>query len=266
MAELTIDHVTVAGSELKAMQARLASIGLRSEYGGPHSNHATEMALTSFPDGSYLELIAIPGGADERAVAAHYWSKQMRGNAGPCAWAIRAKDLATEVARLKKTGVIVSEPVRSGRERPDGVRLDWETANVGAEPNGTFFPFLIHDSNPRERRAFPGGKPTTQDFSGVARVVIAVRDLEASAARYRKAFGLPAPAERDDAAFGARLSAFQGTPVVLATPLNSESWLTARLNDIGEGPCAFILRSSKAASSSVAWFDTAKLGWRLGWE
>src|SRR5271169_1726924 len=108
-AQLTVDHVTVAGTDLKKMQAGLTAVGLRSEYGGPHSNHATEMALTSFPDGSYLELIAIPSGADPKAVAAHYWSKQMRGDAGPCAWAVRAKDLAPEVARLKKAGIIVSE-------------------------------------------------------------------------------------------------------------------------------------------------------------
>jgi hypothetical protein len=267
MAELTIDHVTVAGSDLKAMQARLASIGIRSEYGGPHSNHATEMALTSFPDGSYLELIAIPAGADERAVAAHYWSKQMRGDAGPCAWAIRAKELAPEVARLKKAGILVSEPVRSGRERPDGVRLDWETANVGSEPNGTFFPFLIRDLTPREQRAMPGGKPTTQDFTGVSRVVIAVRSLEASVGRYRKAFGLPAPAERTDEAFGAKLASFKGTPVTLAAPLNEGSWLTARLRDFGEGPCAFILRSRGVqAEQPVSWFDTLGLGWRLGRE
>ncbi len=58
-ADLTIDHVTVAGKDLKAMQAALTALGIPTEYGGPHSNHATEMALTSFPDGSYLELIAI---------------------------------------------------------------------------------------------------------------------------------------------------------------------------------------------------------------
>ena len=34
---------------------------------------------------------------------------------------------------------------KSGRRRPDGVQLDWETAQVGEEPNGTFFPFLIRD-------------------------------------------------------------------------------------------------------------------------
>ena len=276
-ADLTIDHVTAAGRDLKTMQARLASIGLRSEYGGPHSNHATEMALTSFPDGSYLELIAIQPNADAKALAAHYWSRQMQVDAGPSAWAVRAKDLGPEVTRVKKTGIAVSEPVRSGRQRPDGVRLEWESANIGTEPNGTFFPFLIHDFTPRDQRAFPSGKPVTQDFSGVARVVIAVRDLQASVARYRKAFALPAPAEQDDPAFGARLAVFQGTPAVLAAPLGSASWLTARLNDVGEGPCAFILRSGnpnayQAESQSrwfgtpISWFDAAKLGWRLGWE
>src|SRR5215475_462534 len=92
-AELTIDHVTVGGAELTAMQARLAEVGIRSEYGGAHSNHATEMAITSFPDGSYLELIAIQPNADVKAVDAHYWKKFMRGNAGPCAWAVRTSDL-----------------------------------------------------------------------------------------------------------------------------------------------------------------------------
>lgn len=273
-SDLVIDHVTVAGNDLRAMQAKLASVGIRSEYGGPHSNHATEMALTSFPDGSYLELIAITKDADEKAVTAHYWSKQMQGNAGPCAWAIRAKDLASEVARLKR-GVLVTEPVRAGRERPDGVRLDWETANVGTEPNGTFFPFLIHDLTPRERRAYPSGKPTTSDFSGVSRIVIAVRDLQSSIVRYRQAFGRSEPAIQPDPASAARLAFFTGTPVILAVPLGPESWVARRIQEFGEGPCAFILSSpnhfqyqgaSKTSwfGAEISWFDPAKLGWRLG--
>ncbi len=92
---------------------------------------------------------------------------------------------------MRPVGSSVTPPARAGRARPDGVRLDWETANVGQEPNGTFFPFLIRDFTPREQRAYPSGKPATQDFSGVARVVIAVRDLAASAKRYRAAYGLP---------------------------------------------------------------------------
>ena len=265
-ASLIIDHVTAAGSDLKAMQGRLASIGIRSEYGGPHSNHATEMASTSFPDGSYLELIAIPKGADPKAVAAHYWSKQMRGDAGPCAWAIRSKDLASDVARLKRAGVTVTEPVRAGRERPDGVRLDWETANIGSEPNGTFFPFMIQDLNPREQRAYPSGKPATQEFRGVSRVIVAVRDLDASAARYRKAFGLAAPRQHTDEDFGGRIASFQGAPVSLVSPISASSWIAARIDRFGEGPCAFVLAARRAPAPQVTWFDTGKLGWHLGVE
>lgn len=276
-AQLIIDHVTVAGSDLKAMQARLQLIGLVSEYGGPHSNHATEMALTSFPDGSYLELIAIPQGADEKAVSAHYWSRQMRGNAGPCAWAERAPDLAAAVARLKKAGIPVSDPARAGRERPDGERLDWETANAGTEPNGTFFPFLIQDFTPREKRSMPSGHPTTQDFTGVSRVVIAVRDLEAASARYRKAYGFAAPIELTDENFDAKIAWFKGTPVVLASAASARSFVTTRIEQFGEGPCSFILRIRPGASyqarafsrwfgALVSWMDVEKLGWRLGFE
>ena len=198
-ADLTVDHVTVAGTDLKQMQARLASVGIPSEYGGPHSNGATQMALASFPDGSYLELIALQVNPDAKAVAAHYWSKQIQGNAGPTGWAVRAGDVAVEAARLRAAGIPVDSPAHLGRERPDGTRLDWETARVGTEPNGTFFPFLIRDITPREARAFPKGQPATQDFSGVKRVAIAVRDLKAAEARYRQAYGLPAPVEQADA-------------------------------------------------------------------
>src|SRR5438046_1405482 len=66
-AEIAVDHVTAAGKDLKAMRASLEAIGLTSEYGGPHSNRATEMALVSFLDGSYLELIAIQPNADPKA-------------------------------------------------------------------------------------------------------------------------------------------------------------------------------------------------------
>lgn len=260
-AGLTIDHVTVAGADLKAMQASLAAIGIRSEYGGAHSNHATEMSITSFPDGSYLELIAIQPKADAKAVESHYWKKYMRGNAGPCAWAVRSGDVAAEVRRLKAAGVEVSDPQRSGRQKPDGKRLEWETANVGAEPNGTFFPFIIRDFTPREDRAFVAGHPTTTDFTGVKRVVIAVRDLHDGIERYRKAYGLGAPVESTEAALG-RVARFEGAPVMLVSPAG-KSWVGERLEKFGEGPCAFILGKG---SGPITWFDAGKLGWHLGVE
>jgi hypothetical protein len=226
-ADLKIDHVTLAGANLKQMQASLSALGIPSEYGGPHANGATEMALSTFPDGSYLELIAWKGKPDP----SHYWAKQMTGNAGPTAWAVRSDDVSAEVARLKASGISVGPPTRSGRTRPDGVRLDWETARVGTEPNGTFFPFLIRDFTPREARA---GKPITHEFTGITQVVIAVRDLKASIARFRQAYDLPAPSESD----GQRVS-FTGTPVVLV------KGDPKRIEQFGEGPCAFVVGPNK---------------------
>ena len=281
-AELTVDHVSVAGRDLKQMQARLAALGIPSEFGGPHSNHATQMALTGFPDGSYLELIALQDQPDAKAVAAHYWSRQIRGNAGPAAWAVRANDVEAEVKRLRAAGIPVTLQ-RSGRERPDGTHLEWEASPVGPGPNGVFFPFLIHDFTRREARAFPKGHPATRDFSGVKRVVIAVRDLKASIARYRQAYALPEPLEQEDARFGASLAWFRGTPVVMAEPSDAQSWVAVGdILQFGDGPCAFVLgkredgaprrAAYQTASKSrwfgvpISWFDSQRLGWHLGFE
>ena len=276
-ADLRIDHATVAGASLPAMQAALSAVGIPSAYGGAHTNHATEMALVSFPDGSYLELMALQPQADPKAVDAQPWSRFLRGNAGPTAWAVRVPDIAAEVQRLKAAGVPVSAPERSGRQRPDGVRLEWETSSLGNEPRGTFLPFLIQDFTPREQRAFPQGKPVTRDFRGITRVVIAVHDLDAAVKRYREAFALPEPIRQVDKTFGARLAIVGAAPVVLAQPLTADSWLAARLEQFGEAPCAFVLGATrperyKAASKTrwfgidISWFDSDKLGWRLGFE
>ncbi len=276
-AELKVDHATVAGRDLMSMRAALAGAGIQSEYGGPHANHATEMALASFPDGSYLELIALLPHAGEAAAKAHYWSRFMEGNAGPCAWAVRTPDVAAEAERLRRAGVEVAAPSKSGRTRPDGVRLDWETATVGPGATGTFFPFLIRDFTPRLERAWPDGKPNAPEFAGVAKVVIAVRDLDAASQRYRRAYGLPPPILAIDSGFGAKLAIFAGTPVVLAAPLGGESWLAVRLEKFGEAPCAFVLKRGVNArpraepgavwmGQRVFWFDEGTLGWRLGVE
>jgi hypothetical protein len=279
-AELHIDHVTVAGADIRKLQAGLRAIGIPSVYGGAHSNHTTEMALVSLPDGSYLELMALVPHADPRRVEEHVWAGFLKDDAGPCAWALRETDLPGEVQRLKAAGVEVSAPAASGRERPDGVRLNWETSDVGPERRGTFFPFLIHDLTPRDQRAFPLGKPGTEDFGSVTRVVIAVHDLDRAIERYRQAYALAAPARQEDRGFGARLAVFQGTPVVLAQPIDRASWLAARLERFGDAPCAFILGARQKLplgklqhlataqwnGAAISWFDAGELGWHLGFE
>ena len=273
--QLHIDHVTVAGKNVKAMQKALQAAGIPSEYGGPHSNHATEMALASFPDGSYLELIAIQPKADPAALAAHYWHTFMEADAGPCAWAVRPADLSAEVERLRNAGIAVTDPRRAGRKQPDGVELDWETAQIGPT-NGGFFPFLIHDFTPRDNRAFPTGKPTTTEFSGIVKVVIGVRDLDSAIARYRVAYGLPPPERQKYRSGAVELAWFRGTPVVLEQPLGSGTLLDVRLKRFGDAPIAFILGAPAGFSpqmvttrwfgSRIFWADYVPLGWQLGFE
>jgi len=276
-ASLQVDHVTVAASDIKKLQANLQAAGIPSVYGGAHANGATEMALVSFPDGSYLELMALVANADPRQADQHVWGKFLKENAGPCAWAVREKDIPAEIRRLQAAGISVGAPVRSGRQRTDGVRLEWETSDIGAEPRGTFFPFLIHDLTPRAQRVFPQGKPVTRDFRGITRVVIAVRNLDDAVKRYRQAYALPEPIGQVDKSFGAHLALLGGGTVVLAQPLAADSWLTERLARFGEAPCAFILGAAKpgqyrAASTTrwfgadISWFDPAVVGWRLGFE
>ena len=273
-AEMKIDHCTVAGARLEDMRkAFTAATGIPTEYGGPHSNHATEMALASFPDGSYLELMGLQQQADPAAVKAHTWSQFLRENGGPCAFALRVSDVSAEIHQLASAGVHVGAAEKSGRTRPDGVALSWETADIGSGLRGTFFPFLIRDVTPREKRVYPSGKPTTTAFQGVAAVVIGVRNLQQSIAEYRKAFGLAEPKQQRDHSLGADLAWFEGTPVILASSSARGSWLDRRVTQFGVSPCAFLLtptggivgsKPSTWFGKSLFWSEEANLGWRLG--
>jgi hypothetical protein len=256
-ADLRVDHATLAGLDLKGMQQELAAAGLPSEYGGKHANHATEMATISFPDGSYLELISRQPDFDPKSFAEHAWAKYIETNAGPCGWAVRPVDFKDAVKRLKSAGIDMDDVAPSGRRRPDGVRLDWETAQVHGD-RGAFFPFLIHDITPHENRVYPTGKPSAPQFSGITQVVIAVKDLDGAIAIYRKAYGLGEPIRKSDPAFGARMASFPGTPVVLASPLTQDNWIAARITKYGDAPCAF------AIGKPTKWIELKSVGGRLG--
>ena len=75
--------------------------------------------------------------------------------------------------------------------------------------------------------------------------------------------------------FGAELAWFEGTPVILASPLSPGSPLAARVREFGDAPYAFVLAASGAGPGTAAsnwfgkpirWLDPAKLGWHLGVE
>jgi hypothetical protein len=263
-ARLRVDHVTIAGPALAPLCDAFAAVGLAPDYGGPHSNGATHMALVGFDDGSYIELISTL----ERGAQAPWWGALIAAGAGPAAWAVEADDVAAEVARLTAAGIDTTPPRHMTRTRPDGTLVEWDLAHVGGGEPGTSLPFIIRDRTPRSHRVRPSASVAGTELTGVAAVVVAVADLAAGVERYRRAYGWPEPSVAESSRFGARLAHVADTPVFLATPLEQEGWLAARIARFGDAPCAVLLRSADEEASARRFALSDAEGWfrrRVRW-
>lgn len=277
---LKIDHVTVAGTSLAQMEAAFAGLGLTPDYGGPHSNGVTHMALLGFNDGSYIEFISTlqPGPSDTA-----FWGRHIAGNAGPCAWAVQVNNVTAEASRVAALGVKVDGPHYYHRRRPDGALVEWDLAFLGDKSAGATLPFIIKDITPRNWRVRPSASVTGQSalLTGMDTVVLGVHNLPDAAALFRRVYGWAAPHSTPNTDWGAELANFAGTPVTLAAPLETNNnWLHERLYRFDDAPCAYLLgaRDFNLACAhfnllpgeswfgrQVAWFNPEQLnGLRLG--
>jgi len=272
---LELDHVSICGSNLDTLRQMFTDVGLTPDFGGPHGNGVTQMAAVGFDDGTYLELIA-PLKAGVSAGAA--WGKFMGEEAVTCAWAVGTNVLLQEVDRLKKAGIAVTAPERGSRKRPDGMSVEWMTADVGSGSAGSVLPFIIEDETPRNWRVQTSASVQGAPVSGVELVVIGVGNLDAAIAMFRKAFGWSEPLTETQKEFG-KMAYFPGEPVILAAPTGG-GWLSERTSRFGESPVAFLLAAKDFGAAvkkyklvgtktwfgqKVAWFDAGRLhGVRLG--
>jgi Glyoxalase-like domain len=272
---LELDHVTVCGSNLDTLRQAFTDVGLTPDVGGAHGNGITQMALLGFDDGSYIELIAPvkPG-----VTAGSDWAKFMSDDAVTCAWAVESNVLLQEVDRLKKAGIPVTAPARGSRKRPDGMSVEWMTADVGSGTPGSTLPFIIEDQTPRAWRVQTSASVQGAPVSGIENVVLGVNNLDAAIALFRKAYGWSDPLTETEKDIG-KLAYFPGEPVILAAP-SGGGWLAEHLAKYGETPVAYLLNARDVAAASkkyrlsggrtwfgqkVAWFDERKLhGVRLG--
>ncbi|MFC5365923.1 VOC family protein [Salinirubrum litoreum] len=248
---MELDHVTVAGRDLDALQRAFAAAGLPPTAGGDHDNGVTHMATVPFLDGVYLELIA----SRDLDRTAPWWDAAIRHDAGPSAWAIRSDDIDADVARLRDRGLAVTDPETFSRVRPDGVELSWDLAVVGSdEPDrsapGGLCPFLVSDHTPREARV---GDPLDPDSAGVpatgvAEVVVGVADLDEAVTTLREGFDLGAPQVDDDPTFG-RVAQFPDAPVSVAS---GPDWIAQRCDRFGPIPCAYLLEATGSHEATGA--------------
>lgn len=264
MIALRIDHVTIAGRRLDALESDFAALGLGTVYGGVHSNGITHMSVLGFDDGSYVELIS----TREEEKQSPLWGGYITGDAGICAWAVEADDVAAEVSRLSARGVPVSGPLYMNRQRPDGKTAEWDLAFVGAHEPGAKFPFIIRDRTPRELRVAPTKSVSGSELTGVGKVLLGVSDISASIESFRRAYDLPEPSITDDETLKATLANFENSPVMLAAPLKAEGRLSARLDRFGELPFGFLIRTVDFAKT-IERFDVADrldlFGHRIAW-
>jgi hypothetical protein len=272
---LELDHVSICGSNLDALRQDFTDVGLTADLGGPHGNGITQMASIGFDDGTYIELIAPikPG-----VTAGSDWSKFMSEDAVTCAWAVGTNVLLQEVDRLKKAGVAIKGPDSGSRKRPDGMSIEWKTADVGSGTPGSTLPFVIEDETPRAWRVQISASVQGSPLTGVENVVLGVNNLDAAVALFKKAYGWSAPLLETQKDIG-KLAYFPGEPVILAAPAGG-GWLADRLAKYGESPVAYLMASRDFAGAvkkyklsgnkswfgqKVVWFDAGKIkGVRLG--
>ena len=272
---LEVDHASICGSSLDTLRQALTDAGMTPDFGGPHGNGITQMAILGFDDASYIELIApVKAGA----TSGSDWAKYMGEDAVTCAWAVGTNVLLQEVDRLKKVGVAVTTPVRGSRKRPDGMSIEWMTANAGSGTPGSVLPFIIEDQTPRAWRVQTSASVQKAPVSGVESIVVGVTNLDISIALFRKAYGWAEPLTETQKDFG-KMAYFPGEPVILVAP-SGGGWLADRLAKYGETPVAILLATRDFAAAGkkyklsgtktlfgqrVAWFDSGKLkGVRLG--
>ncbi|MBA2245906.1 MAG: VOC family protein [Gemmatimonadetes bacterium] len=194
------DHAVVAVGGLGAAVAEYRRFGFTVVGGGRHAGSPTHNALIALRDGSYLELLATTHPLLPPLLRAlrptPLWEPLLRSRPplarrflhhfairkGLVDFALATSSLDDVVAAAQARGLAIEGPYAMGRTRPDGMRIEWK---LGV-PLATDLPFLIEDVTPREQRV-PAGPATEHALavSGVSAILVAVRDLEASLARYR---------------------------------------------------------------------------------
>ncbi len=119
----SIDHVVIVVHDLDKASADFAAMGFTVVRGGEHTGGVTHNALVAFEDGSYLELVAF---LDAPPDGHPFYRKH--GEEGLVTFALLPDDIIGDVAAAERRGLNLDGPRRGGRTRPDGVKIEWETA------------------------------------------------------------------------------------------------------------------------------------------
>lgn len=204
---LPLDHVVIRVADLEQAIADFSETGFTVQRGGFHADGTTQHALIGFDDGRFLDLAAaLPGLPGVRYARESRQPHGVPSSAeGFSDFALLASAIPDSIDAARTRGLHYEGPIPGGRIRPDGTRIEWQTA----EPATRDLPLLCSDLTPRFLRVAVGdARRHANGAQGIASVAIVVKDLEASIRRYRALLG---------AEFDAHVAALPSHSVRLAT-------------------------------------------------
>jgi catechol 2,3-dioxygenase-like lactoylglutathione lyase family enzyme len=178
-----IDHVVILVNNLDAAIADYSALGFTVVPGGEHADGLSHNALISLADGSYLELIAFKRPPPDE----HLFAQGYKAGEGFVTFALLPTDIANDLKAIRARSLEIDGPFPGGRIRPDGQRVEWQTAR----PRTPDLPFLCGDVTPRELRVPRGDSLQHSNGAvGILTLTIGVADLVASRKRYRALLGV----------------------------------------------------------------------------
>jgi catechol 2,3-dioxygenase-like lactoylglutathione lyase family enzyme len=184
-----IDHIMIAVPDLAAAAGDLAAAtGLRADRHAVHPTFGTANRVTRVP-GLYLELITV---VDRELAGGFHVGQRMAeviaDDGGPLAFVLGTRDLVATVDELTATGLPIDEPFGGSGVRDDGstIRSFW-IAGHGEEFRTGRLPSLIEYGQPGEDDPVPDD--LGYRLHGLARVDVAVSDLDDGIDRYATLFG-----------------------------------------------------------------------------
>src|SRR5687767_349983 len=181
MMSYSLDHLVILVYDLERAQADYTSLGFTVVEGGRHADGLTHNALVAFEDGTYLELIAFL----EEPPDEHPFYRA-HGEEGLVTFALLPREMERDVKEARKRGLELQGPRGGGRQRPDGVRVEWQTARPGTPD----LPFLCADLTRRDLRVpFGPARLHSNGIAGVAAVTVVVSDLRKSSEHYQALLG-----------------------------------------------------------------------------
>ncbi len=129
MPAVGIDHIILGVDDLDKGMAEFASrTGVKPVKGGVHPGRGTQNALVSLGKGRYIEIMAPSHEAGTTGGARTAFTTLT-----PAGWALHTDNVGAVMATLRGAAFKVSDVSAGARNRPDGVKLAWQTADVDGE-------------------------------------------------------------------------------------------------------------------------------------